>query len=167
MAKIILVGQDDLQVNKERAEEIKEKWNEDKFKKDDKIKVGENSIKADDIRSIRISKKEKDEEENVTSLPTEEIKKRLGNFEEKYEEHKSGELESYNGIGVMDTGIMGWLLGEAIVEEGGRYKVRPERWEAFSKSKAMLEELNYRREVAEEKDEEYLEQVVKQGKLST
>jgi len=162
MPKINLRGQKDVESSYEELKPIQEQWLADNYDKSEKKEVNGHSFKMGAIKGFD-GMKEKDEKENVTSLSTEEIKKRLGNFEEKYEEHKSGEFEIYNGIGVMDTGIMDWLLGEAIVEEGGRYKIRPERWEKFSDKIAMLEELNYRREVAEEKDEEYLEQVAKQG----
>lgn len=160
MAKIILVGQDDIELSREKAKKIKKDWNAGKFNKDDKIEVGQNSVKAGDIRSIRISKKSKDEETKINELSTREIKNRLGDFEEKLEEIKSGELKTYNRIGIMDSGVMeDLLLGWAVTEEDGRYKIRPDEWEAFSKNASLLKELKYRREYAEEQENEQLEQL--------
>lgn len=163
MAKIILIGQDDIQLNRERAKEIREDWKNGKFGKDDKIDVGQNSIKARDIRSFRISKKSEDEETKINELSTKMIKKKLGDFEEKLNKNRSGELKTYNGIGAMDSGIMeNVLLGWAITEENDRYKIQPDEWEIFNRNINLLEELNYRREYAEKKEEEDLEQLAKQ-----
>ena len=161
MAKIILVGQDDIQLNKERAEEIKQDWKDGKYNKDDKIEVGDNSIRTGDIRSIRIEKKSRYDKESISSLSTEEIKNQLGDFEEKYEEHKSGELKTYERLGVMDIGVHDWLEEKGAIS--GK-DIDPELYSRFSDKKELLGELNYRREFAEKKDKEDLERLAKSGK---
>ncbi len=76
MAEIILIGQDNVQLDKSLAKEIRHKWDNNEFAPDDKIPIGEDRIKAKDIRSFRINE-ETPEEEDPKDLPTEQIKEIL------------------------------------------------------------------------------------------
>ncbi len=164
MAEIILIGQDNVQLDKSLAKEIRHKWDNNEFAPDDKIPIGEDRIKAKDIRSFRINE-ETPEEEDPKDLPTEQIKEILSekNFEEKYEENRTGNFKNFNGWGTEDEGIMKWLIRwGAVKKQDGIHRVVPEEYKKFSRYHKLLSELRTRREYAEEKDEESLDQLAKE-----
>lgn len=106
-------------------------------------------------------KEEKDATPDIpTKMDTSTLKQEIGDFEEWYEEVRSGELKYYPGWGVEDTGIMKQLVESGTITfKGNSAGIDPELYRRFSNKHEKMEELRSRREYAEEQEEKDLERL--------
>lgn len=171
MPKVHLVGHNKpVKISDETADKLREIKNDSSIPDSKVIDAGKINAQKKELGAIveEGGGVESDDPTKIQNLSTEVLKKKLGNFEEKYKEHESGELKAYNGLGVMDTGIHDWLFENEAISEGGG--VDPELYHQFSIKKQMLEEYWGRKEYAEEqsqKEKEEINQKVKQLKSNS
>lgn len=163
MPKIHLTGHSQpIKISKEEAEKLKEIKNDSSISKDKVIDSDKINATKGELGAIidEGGSTPEDDSTKISQMSTEQLKEELGEFREMYEEHKSGELKNYNGLGVMDTGIHQWLDEKGVINKNGdRWGVDPEDYHWFAGRKEMLEEYWSRRDYAEEMEEKEKEQI--------